>query len=827
MRIAPPSSTDEQDALHAHGGVQQRHQRPLSPSTVAPPRQNEMVHSQTEEYPRARNWTEQKHSVNTYRGSEVSLDREAKGVTCHDTHKELTDTATLDAADEQTLRIGKTLSFYVSVDSNSLGTPCNDNSHPTLLASACSSLLIPVYADRNMVPGSMTGLGDRTSSSESGLSNLSPASCSGDNQATHLPQLSVHASAAIPYSPQGGLADAEVPLRSPLASTSFDLPARGTQPSDTEAPPPGDLSLLPGSYATAHIDTDETRDTDDALCSAGPEPEAASRPAASEIGADDANHPPGAPTTRSISLAPSDASDMLVDDSQEAMAISHCSSIISHQTPSADCGDSDLPDETLAVSDADDYFRQSLDTLSPDVTTGTPGRICASSVNLSRCCSPAIALDYVQSDTIEDEAEPTSGSDLAVCSHLHLDEERPPVPDAAYGSHDVSGDLMIEPSFIPDLDYGLPPSSPPPSSSPPHIFSSSPPLRLDDSPPSSSPPFREMEACAPDGKTVGETKEDTREHGTAKRHAIATNCMEHNEEREMKRMKLEPGPAPSDAPLPKRLTQASVAKQRKKLAAPFRSPVIKGPLVQGGLHAVYATGRAAAPLPVRKPPVAEDVTEATARSTMDLLKPEPMVANKDRTAKAAKQFKSPLAAATTAAGPSTSATSDGTLFSSVRAAPTIQVLQGRLQTLKQAIRIKNTGRGGGEDELELLVDKWTAAGREVAWAVWDYVKDLDPGSSGSAGASTKGGWFADEGDAWSAKAGEKRGFDPSWGYDDEHSAKKARVDEGVDVEGPGAEEEDEDATPAVQHTLGTMLRHMGIDPATLGWDEEEGDFVDA
>ena len=40
------------------------------------------------------------------------------------------------------------------------------------------------------------------------------------------------------------------------------------------------------------------------------------------------------------------------------------------------------------------------------------------------------------------------------------------------------------------------------------------------------------------------------------------------------------------------------------------------------------------------------------------------------------------------------------------------------------------------------------------------------------------------------------------------------------------EEDGEDEKPLAQHTLGVMLRRLGIDPATLGWDEEEGDFVD-
>ncbi|KAI0676931.1 hypothetical protein C8Q78DRAFT_55591 [Trametes maxima] len=202
------------------------------------------------------------------------------------------------------------------------------------------------------------------------------------------------------------------------------------------------------------------------------------------------------------------------------------------------------------------------------------------------------------------------------------------------------------------------------------------------------------------------------------------------------------------------------------------------------------------------------------------VKPDPTVANKDRTANVAKQFKSPLVASGGAAGPSSAAS--GGLFSTVKAMPTIQTLQGKVQTLKQAIRIRSAGKRDEEDELERLVKKWTTAGREVAWAVWDYVKDLDPGTS--AVGQAHGGWSSGDDGFWGTKTGEKRGFDPGWGYDDEYALKKAKLEDTVEEE---ARAEEEDAVPIVHHTLGTMLRHLSIDPATLGWDEEEGDFVDA
>ena len=120
------------------------------------------------------------------------------------------------------------------------------------------------------------------------------------------------------------------------------------------------------------------------------------------------------------------------------------------------------------------------------------------------------------------------------------------------------------------------------------------------------------------------------------------------------------------------------------------------------------------------------------------------------------------------------------------------------------------------------MEKWTTAAREIAWAVWDHVKDLDPGTAPTI--TTKGGWFTDDDER--PGLGAKRGFDPSWGYDDGHVEKRARVD--GDAEGGLVETRDgeEEEPQVVQHTLGVMLRRLGIDPATLGWDEEEGDFVD-
>ncbi|RPD74356.1 hypothetical protein L226DRAFT_560603 [Lentinus tigrinus ALCF2SS1-7] len=400
--------------------------------------------------------------------------------------------------------------------------------------------------------------------------------------------------------------------------------------------------------------------------------------------------------------------------------------------------------------------------------------------------------------------------------------------NATSGSDDFDAGLVMSEDFAEDLalpEYALPPSSPPPSSSPPRVFSSPGPASFETTPTSSPPlPFSNDPVESSSDNKVEETS--TMGSRLLKRSletdigaATGSSLSSQYADQESKRVKTEDPALVHTPPNPRRPTPASQAKQRKKLAAPFRSPIIKGPLVQGGLHAVYATGRAAIPSPPRKART-EEGDQAT--SSAVLLKPKVPVANKDRTANVAKQFKSPLQTGTASSSGSGSTYAAGT-FSSVKAAPTIQTLQGKVQTLKQAIRIKKSGGGEDEDDiLEGLVEKWTTAAREIAWALWDYVKDLDTGSAPDTG--TKSGWFADDDEQ--AGPGLKRGIDPNWGYDDGHVEKRARVDESVERGDGDVNEEEEEEAQVVQHTPGVMLRRLGIDPATLGWDEEEGDFVD-
>lgn len=196
-----------------------------------------------------------------------------------------------------------------------------------------------------------------------------------------------------------------------------------------------------------------------------------------------------------------------------------------------------------------------------------------------------------------------------------------------------------------------------------------------------------------------------------------------------------------------RPTAAGLKAQFKKLARPFRSPLVNSEDALVGREGVYASARAHSARP-KDPPKAKTESEGDEQSVVKLDKVEedaptaPLT--KPYSASVTKQFKCPLAApgsASQAAGSSTGASR--TVFSSVKPMPTIQVLQGRLQKLKQAIKIKNEQSLGDEQNLEALVTKWRTVGRDVAWLVWDTVKDIDPGEGLNA-PLVKEGWGEDD-----------------------------------------------------------------------------------
>jgi hypothetical protein len=174
---------------------------------------------------------------------------------------------------------------------------------------------------------------------------------------------------------------------------------------------------------------------------------------------------------------------------------------------------------------------------------------------------------------------------------------------------------------------------------------------------------------------------------------------------------------------------------------------------------------------------------------------------KYRTARAATQFKSPLSAS--------NALDSSSL---VRLTPTIQALERKLQILKRAVKVREDVQ---EEVLEGLVKKWTEAGREVAWEVWNLIKDNASSDMG-------------DGNSQSSK---KRTFKGSWGWESPGGAKKTRGEEiernwGWDVVPISSRSEEEEEDDAPKHNLGTMLRQLGVAADTLGWDDDEDSFID-
>jgi hypothetical protein len=149
------------------------------------------------------------------------------------------------------------------------------------------------------------------------------------------------------------------------------------------------------------------------------------------------------------------------------------------------------------------------------------------------------------------------------------------------------------------------------------------------------------------------------------------------------------------------------------------------------------------------------------------------------------------------------------------------------------------------------------AGREAAEEVWNLVKDTGgTGTLNFASPSNSPAAFTSShprGRGGEGNSGWAGGFDNSWGWGDKgndleggkdssllsspsvtnRSAFKAEGDDTVVDEDLGAmPDEDQDDTEKEdvakqEWTLGSMLSMLGIPNKTLGWDDEEGEFVDA
>jgi len=255
-------------------------------------------------------------------------------------------------------------------------------------------------------------------------------------------------------------------------------------------------------------------------------------------------------------------------------------------------------------------------------------------------------------------------------------------------------------------------------------------------------------------------------------------------------------------PAPKRATLASQRRQFKKLVTPFRSPLILNteenspsedfPKSKSPLSILLAPSPAPKmPLTPHKPHHARAAPTVTPAKT------------RVRTLKAASQFKSPL---------SSSASASSGRGSSIRLTPAVQSLERKLQLLKRAVKVKENDE---ERTLVGLVKKWTEAGREIAYELWDLVKDS-----------------ANKREGMSWDGGRMGSRDSNWGWDSPGIKREGypENESNTVTENPLEEgytnkilSEDDEQT---RNTMGTMLRQLGIATETLGWNEDAEVFFD-
>ncbi|KAH9062121.1 hypothetical protein EDB87DRAFT_368662 [Lactarius vividus] len=258
----------------------------------------------------------------------------------------------------------------------------------------------------------------------------------------------------------------------------------------------------------------------------------------------------------------------------------------------------------------------------------------------------------------------------------------------------------------------------------------------------------------------------------AKRRACDSSDEDWTSGKPVKRMQMGKAmSSPPSAPTPRRSTLASQKLSRKKLAAPFRSPLaVKSTTVK----VVTPVSQGEVP---REQVVKKSQTKCKAKAN-----PVGLTAQKTlvRSSRAAAQFRSPLVK-TVEHGPRPL----------VLPSQATMALERKLTFLRRAVKIK---RDRDESHLEHLAVKWRDAAKEAAYELWSIVRDL------------------------STERGEVRSnsSDAGWGWEEQNGHGTV-----------GNDAEDEEYGAQKENTLGVMLRRLGIAPETLGWNDEEETFVDA
>ncbi|KAG8823303.1 hypothetical protein FRC19_004234 [Serendipita sp. 401] len=145
----------------------------------------------------------------------------------------------------------------------------------------------------------------------------------------------------------------------------------------------------------------------------------------------------------------------------------------------------------------------------------------------------------------------------------------------------------------------------------------------------------------------------------------------------------------------------------------------------------------------------------------------------------------------------------------------IYALEQRAQLLRRAVEIKKSGE---DEHLEELATKWRNVAKEIAWELWEIVKE----------GNTIGGHeinnFAGSVDGAMGSSGFKDDDAYSSGGKWSDSGNKTE-DEGTEIGDDWEDEPRDDGPHADERNMGSMLKQLGIANETLGWNEDEGDFT--
>ncbi|KAG6829331.1 hypothetical protein H0H92_004934 [Tricholoma furcatifolium] len=267
-----------------------------------------------------------------------------------------------------------------------------------------------------------------------------------------------------------------------------------------------------------------------------------------------------------------------------------------------------------------------------------------------------------------------------------------------------------------------------------------------------------------------------------------------------KRKSSDTNPIIPTVPNPKRSTIASQRLQHKKLSTPFRSPVSTSQSLSE--PQVFTVKSSTSKTHASENYIAQDQKIALSSQAKIIDK------QRHRTQRASAPFKSPLS------------TSIPARHLPVRLTPTVQALESKVQLLKRAVKVKESAE---EETLVELITKWTEAGRDIAWEVWNLVKDTASSKENQGcGSSTRHLTSSSNSWGWDSNVNDQEpGRERNWGWDVEPAAYTESLEKHqfkIDLH--------EDADNRTRDTLGTMLMQLGIDFESLGWNEQEGEFQD-